>query len=159
MYSKQSRHFLKSFSTNPQDVYYLQQVPQHILVSVSTYELLASLQWVTQHMAIPADNGLALAQQIQTSAVFCITDGSFKHEYGTAAFILVDGNHEQDSWIGVTPCYRDSSIHDAYQSELTGVLAMVSTLLIICKRFHINDGIIHIGCDNDTALACCLDDN
>ena len=50
--------------------------------------------------------------------------------YGTAAFIA-DGSNEKDSWIGVVPCYGDKQFHDVYQSEVTGLLAMVSTLLII----------------------------
>jgi hypothetical protein len=36
---------------------------------------------------------------------------------------------------------------------------MVTVLLAICTKYNIRDGIVHIGCDNDTALARCLDED
>ena len=116
------------------------------------------LRWVLHHNIIPADLGYALAKQLKKTAVLCIADGSFKEHYGTAAFIL-DANHENNSWLGVVPCYGDPSFHDAYRSEITGLLAIVSILLVICKHHNIEDGIVHIGCDNDSALARCLDED
>ena len=117
-----------------------------------------NLQWVLHHNIIPADLGKALAKQIHKTAVLCIADGSFKEHYGTAAFIL-DANNENNSWLGVVPCYGDPSFHDAYRSEITGLLAIVTVLLAICRKHHITEGIVHIGCDNDSALARCLDED
>jgi hypothetical protein len=164
VFSKKDQHTIYLHSTyqqQPVENRHDSQAPNphmtNILTSLQTF-LPQSLRWVLHDNIIPADSGYALARQIYSSAVLCIADGSFKNGYGTAAFIL-DANNENNSWTGVVPCYGHPSFHDAYRSELTGLLAITSILQVICDRFDLHSGIVHIGCDNDSALARCLDED
>ena len=162
VYSKNNPQqvFLQSFHRQTSNIHQSAKGPRdHTNTIEDTFAALIpqSLRWILQHNIIPGDQGKALAKQLRKSAVLCIADGSYKDHYGTAAFIL-DANEDANSWVGVVPCYGDPSFHDAYRSELTGLLAIVTVLLAICNKHDIQDGIVHIGCDNDTALARCLDD-
>ena len=162
VYSKNNPQqvFLHSFHHHDSDTFHSDTTPltPNYTIEESFAALLPhNLRWILHHNIIPGDKGRALAKQLRKSAVLCIADGSYKDHYGTAAFIL-DANEDKNSWLGVLPCYGDPSFHDAYRSELTGLLAIVTILLAICNKYDIQDGIVHIGCDNDTALARCLDE-
>lgn len=115
-----------------------------------------SLKWALDTCTLPEDDGLAIAQLIRDGVAIGISDGSFKHTYGTAAFIL---HHrlQNCSFLGMLPCLGHFETHDAYRSELSGLLALVIALQLLCSLHNLQSGSVVIGCDNDTALDRCFD--
>ena len=113
--------------------------------------------WIASNLLLPEDKCVAMTKAIQDHSAVAMSDGSFKDSYGTTGFILT-GNDISSAVVGVAPCLGRNELHDAYRSELTGVLAILITLETLCKNNDITNGHITIGCDNDTALERCLDE-
>ena len=111
-------------------------------------------QWFFKQCAFPPDNGKALAEAI-SSGTTCIgvADGSFKSPMSAASFSLASPLiPRQLHLIGSTPTPGKSSDQSPYRAELTGLLAVLLSVEIICKVHRISSGSIKVSCDNDIAL-------
>lgn len=128
--------------------------PASLTDSIATLD--PSIRWTLDTCTIPADDGKALAQLIREGAAIGLSDGSYKQQYGTAGFILYS-NTPDCSFVGMLPCLGPFHQHDAYRSELSGLLALVTALQAICSFHNISHGGVVIGCDNDNALERCFD--
>lgn len=117
-----------------------------------------TLRWCCATSQIPRDDGYSIAQAILHGKAIGVSDGSFKFQYGTAGFII-HSHLPHCSLVAALPCLGDDSDHDAYRSELTGLLGLLTALQVICEFHKISSGSITLGCDNDNALDRSFDEN
>ena len=114
-------------------------------------QLPASLQWVLEHVTWPQDNGFEIAGQIVQDKGACMSDGSLKETYGTAASLFMRVAEENR----YTICNRTPGSDDdqsSFRSELCGILANVLMVNAIAKTHGIEGGTVKLGCDNESAL-------
>jgi hypothetical protein len=107
-------------------------------------------KWAVQTVEVIGDWGRwALASQHHLHGV---SDGSFKNEFGTAAFIILSADDPEVCIRGraVTPGNRDDQ--NAYRSELTGIYAMTIIQWALSEFFGIQNGSIEVACDGKSAL-------
>jgi hypothetical protein len=65
--------------------------------------------------------------------------------------------NEAEQWAGlhVTPGRKDDQ--SAFRSEIGGVYAMAVAIELICKFFHISNGLVSVGSDFQAAIYCIFD--
>lgn len=102
-----------------------------------TFEQVRELQpaadkWAIQEITV-TDNGKAIAQAIRDGTAIAVSDGSYKNERGTAAFILeISDNFEETGRIvGVNSIPGEPEDHTSYRSELGGVSGVIDTVNIV----------------------------
>jgi hypothetical protein len=80
--------------------------------------------------------------------VIAVSDGSFKDGHGTTSFIITTIKHTFSIW-GDVISPGDSSIQEAYQSELVGLLGTVLLVEAIISFFNLSNSActITIACD------------
>ncbi len=133
--------------------------PSPPTASFSSYlRNLPALQWCVEFLDI-ANEGLDLLAPLCTgvsASVMAVSDGSFKDTFGTAAWTL--GTESQPGLItGRVVCPGGPSDHSSYRSELTGIYAILTITLHLCKYYNISDGQIELGCDGLSALETAFD--
>jgi len=117
----------------------------------------SSAHWCFTSISIPPDDGFQLAQSIRNNsatvnALRAVTDGSFKDNFGTAAWILECANTSQQM-SGSVVAPGSAHDHSSYRSELSGVYAALLVTNRLCLYFNISEGSILLGCDSKSALA------
>ena len=80
-----------------------------------------------------------------------VSDGSFKDEGGTAAWIIENEAGTQRI-MGTVEVPGHGSDQSAYRSELAGIYAIVLVVEVIKDIWSISSGGILIGCDGKAAL-------
>jgi hypothetical protein len=128
-------------------------------VSFSSYlHNLPSLQWCVESLEI-VNEGLDLLNSLCTGAsalVMAVSNGSFKDTFGTVAWTI--GTETQECLIaGRVVCPGGQSDQSSYQSELTGIYALLTITHHLCKYYIIVDGQIELGCDGLSALETAFD--
>ena len=104
------------------------------------------------------DDGAYLAECIRNGTAKAVSDGSYKDDLGTAAFVL-EGAIEEHHWIlGTNRVPGIEEDQSAYRSELAGLYAIVCAVEDICKYHHIDKGSITIACDGESALYRSMDE-
>jgi hypothetical protein len=108
-------------------------------------------KWAIRTLHCPA-NGSTVAQAIIRGDAIAVCDGSYKDHFGTAAFVLQNGNKKTSHILGahVTPGHPDDI--NPYRSKLGGILAIVIVTEAIATFHDINEGTIEIGCDCQSGL-------
>ncbi len=92
-----------------------------------------------------------VAEDIKNGTATAVSDGSFKNENGTSAF-LVCAEDDSQRIIGVNAVPGACKEQSAYRSELAGISGILMVLDILCKKFQITSGAIEIGLDGQQAL-------
>jgi hypothetical protein len=77
-----------------------------------------SFQWAVSEWLVE-DNGLAIARALIAGTAIAVSDGSFKDNQGTSAFII-EGASKHGRLVGVNVIPGDSSSQSPYRSELGG---------------------------------------
>jgi hypothetical protein len=80
-----------------------------------------------------------------------VTDASLKLPGVTAAFTLV-GPTDQGQVKAVQAVPGPIKEGNSYRAELSGILGIIILGHVICQHFNINQGSIHIRCDNESSL-------
>ena len=103
------------------------------------------------HNLSMSDNGSILASSIKEGTAIAVSDGSYKHLHGTAAWVIEGSSRESKiSGIVITPGGdRDQS---AYRSELAGLLAIFTMVKHNEQQFHLFSGSLQISCDGGSVL-------
>jgi hypothetical protein len=103
-------------------------------------------KWAIRTLHCP-ENGSTVAQAIIRGNAIAVCDGSYTDHFGTAAFVLQNGNNKASRILGahVTPGHPDDI--NPYRSKLGGILAIVIVTEAIATFHDINEGTIEIGCD------------
>ena len=108
-------------------------------------------QWAISHLNY-SENGQYLAQALIRGSAIAVCDGSYKQNFGTAAFVLQNGKSRDHRIIGahVTPGHPNDI--NPYRSELGGILALVIIVDAIATFHDITQGTIELGCDCESGL-------
>ena len=112
-------------------------------------------KWVVSNWT-GTDNGANIAAAIRQGTAVAVSDGSFKNEAGTAAFVL-EGNNKRHRIEGVAEVPGQPSDQSAYRSELTGIFGIAVMITTICKIHNITEGSIEVGCNGLSALRQALE--
>ena len=102
----------------------------------------------------------ALLDGIRNHTAVCVTDGSYKNDLGTAAFILLANLQDRDdpfTCVNCTPGLPTDM--DAYRAELGGIYGSIATINMLATAFNIQDGSIILGCDCLSAIQNILRQN
>ena len=113
-----------------------------------------SKRWFFHHCAMPRDGGAAIANLIG-SGTTCIgvADGSHKDPLSAASFSLASPSlSRQLHLVGSVPTPGGPKEQSSYRAELTGILALILSLELICRANNVTTGSVQLSCDNDTAL-------
>jgi hypothetical protein len=110
-------------------------------------------QWAIQEITV-TDSRRATTQAICEGTAIAVSDGSYRNERGTAAFILEISDYfeEQECIVGVNSIPGEPEDHTSYRSELRGVSGVIETVNIVCKVHGITEGSIEVGLDGDQAM-------
>jgi hypothetical protein len=110
----------------------------------------ASEKWALDFMGAP-DQTAAIAHAISPQQCFAISDPSYKEGCGTAAFILVgpSNNHSIRAVHRVPGPIPNGNL---YRCELPGIVGVPLLVCLVCTIHGINDGSVHVRCDNKSVL-------
>jgi hypothetical protein len=92
-----------------------------------------------------------LASDIKQGTATAVSDGSYKNNNGTSAFLLC-AETVDNCIIGVNAVPGAPAEQSAYRSELAGVSGILLAIKILCKKFNITSGSVEIGLDGQQAL-------
>jgi hypothetical protein len=108
-------------------------------------------KWAIRHLAYTA-NGQHIAQAIIQGSAVAVCDGSYKNQFGTAAFVLQHGNSKHHRILGAHATPGHPSDINPYRSELGGILAIVVLVESIATFHDIQQGTIELGCDCESGI-------
>ena len=106
--------------------------------------------WAVHEVMSTTDiSGILL--DIEKGTVVCVSDGSYKDECGTAAWIIEndEGTQRIQGKVAVPGFASDQS---AYRSELAGLYAIVYVVETLIEVYGLVQGGVSIGCDGLSAL-------
>ena len=102
-------------------------------------------------MEINQDAQDDIIRGLQTGSVIAVSDGSFKSEFGTGAFIVY--NCDSGKYIrGCAVSYGGQMDQSAYRSELIGLSAIITYVTTLVKSNAITNASIEVACDGISAL-------
>ena len=110
----------------------------------------ASDRWAVQHL-YSADEGRSIAKEIIKGTAIAVSDGSYKDNFGTSAFIF----HAPTTGARLTGrnCIPGApEDQSAHRSEVGGIVGMAVALHLLCNIYDITDGKIILGLDGKSAL-------
>jgi hypothetical protein len=99
-----------------------------------------------------SDNGLHLATALRHGTALAISDGSYKQDRGTSAFLLQGPLKAQFRILGVNRTPGAPADQSAYRAELSGISGILALLSLLCQIHQIHKGSIRIGLDGDSAM-------
>jgi ribonuclease HI len=112
----------------------------------------AIAEWDCKH-----ETAVRIAEAIQDHTATAISDGSYKNDNGTSAF-LVCAEDDSQRIVGVNAVPGSCKEQSAYRSELAGISGILLVLQILCTKFKIHSGSIEIGLDGQQALLAASED-
>ncbi len=93
------------------------------------------MDWATSHHIL-SDNGEMIAEAICRGTVIVVTDGSFKADFGTAAYVM-EGEDAMIHLTAVNEALGNLTNQIALCSDLSGCYGVVSMVRTICEEHHI----------------------
>jgi hypothetical protein len=112
----------------------------------------SNTEWLSNAVTFPQDIE-HIKTSIESGTALAVSDGSYlnTHKAGTAGWILKDGNSNQQIQ-GRLECPGSADAQCSHRSELAGILAVITNVNRLCKRFNILNGGLTIGCDGVGAI-------
>jgi hypothetical protein len=110
----------------------------------------ATERWCTEWLDV-SDEGVIVADAIRNHAAIAVSDGSYKEEYGTAAWVI-EGDSAIGRILGRVIVPGGAHDHSSYRSELAGILAIMTITNKLCDFYDIDNGSVEIACDGRSAL-------
>ena len=110
-------------------------------------ELENSTDWLLQRVSLPKDGGKKFCKQVQNHKAMTCGDGSYKQGKATGGSLSFDKDSLQ---VGIR---IDNEIPIDHAGELGGIGGIIAATNALCKSFHIREGTITHGVDNDAALS------
>jgi hypothetical protein len=101
------------------------------------------------------DNGLTIVEALKNREAIAVSDGSFKTEYGTAAWVI-EGVDSHGRILGQVIAPGGPSDQSPYRSELTGIYSIMIMVNRLCEFYDIKEGEIELACDGLSALDKCF---
>jgi hypothetical protein len=99
-----------------------------------------------------SDEGRDVAESIRQGTAYAVSDGSFKEQRGTSAFLLEGPTGEATRIIGMNEIPGSLEDQSAYRSELGGISGVLATVDCLCRLYHIKGGKIKCGLDGEQAM-------
>jgi hypothetical protein len=106
--------------------------------------------WCVSNALIQGD-GNDTAQAILQGEAIAVSNGSFKDQYGTAAWVI-EGNDHRGRISGAVIVPGNAEDQSSYRSELAGIYSIFIAVKHICQFFNIQSGSIELGCDGESAI-------
>ena len=103
-------------------------------------------------MLLHTDNGASVAAAITAGTAYAVSDGSYKQNRGTSAFLLEGKDGETNRVVGVNQIPGEMEDQSAYRSELGGISGVVASVHCICKVHAVTKGSINCRLDGYQAL-------
>jgi hypothetical protein len=107
-------------------------------------------RWAVERFAV-ADGGRTLAEAIRRGRAIAVSDGSYKDDFGTAAYVL-EGETAANRIVCALATPGIPEDQSSFRSELAGLYGIVMMVQAICHQFGITSGGIEVGCDGLIAL-------
>lgn len=106
-----------------------------------------------EHIFFQDASILNLLHHLRRGTAHVVSDGSFlpQPSIATAAFILCSDDHS-NKVIGYCRLPERDNDNDSTRGEIFGLILSAVVLQAINSYFNINEGSIHIACDNDSAI-------
>ena len=108
------------------------------------------MRWAVAKYAV-VDGGKTLAEAIHNGVAITICDGSFKDEFGMAAYVL-EGETSTNRIVVVLVTPGTDDDQSSYCSKLSGLFGVVVMVHFVCEQFAITDSAIEVGCNCESAL-------
>ena len=146
-------HTVQFGGTAPLNLQPPEVIPTTIEVAIAN---LAQGRWALDLSHFPR-NAELVADAIRNGCCHGVTDGSYMasraFDMGTAAWIM-------ENWLrpgiqrcrGVVTTSGESSLVNAYRSELQGMHTMMLAIYVVCLVHSITEGSGRLGCDNETTV-------
>ena len=126
-------------------------LPYHTMTIKEILQSRPSLdQWAVMDVEIQ-NEGLDLAMGIISGHATAVSDGSYKDNFGTSAFVL-RGAHRSGGAIGVNAVPGEPGNQSSYRSELAGISGSLAIISAVCDKYDINSGSITIALDGKEAM-------
>jgi hypothetical protein len=97
-------------------------------------------------------NGSHVAGAIRQGTALAISNGYYKQDRGTSAFLLQGPLKTEHRILGVNRTPGNPSDQSPYRAELSGISGILSLLSLLCQIHDIKQGSIRIGLDGDSAM-------
>jgi hypothetical protein len=107
-------------------------------------------RWAVERFAV-ADGGRTLAEAIHQGRAIAVSDGSYKDDFGTAAYVL-EGETASNRIVCALATPGIPEDQSSFCSELAGLYRIVMMVQAVCHQFGITSGGIEVGCDGLIAL-------
>jgi hypothetical protein len=107
--------------------------------------------WWNEPVHLP-DNIAPLINGITNGTAICVTDGSYKTNYGTAALILLSTLEAPEGVTLVNQTPGERSNQDAYRAEVGGIYGCIAYANHLANIRNITDREITLACDCWSAL-------
>jgi hypothetical protein len=107
--------------------------------------------WWNEPVHLP-DNIVPLVNGISNGTAFCVTDDSYKTNYGTAALILLSTLEAPEGVTFVNQTLGELSDQDAYRAELGGICGCIAYANHLVTIHNITNVEITLACDCWSAL-------
>jgi hypothetical protein len=107
-------------------------------------------KWAAKDV-VSLDEGHSIALEIISGTAIGVSDGSYKDNFGTSAFIF-EGVHSEGRITGRNCIPGAPEDQSAHRSEVGGIVGMAVTLKALCKLYDITTGSIILGLDGKLAL-------
>jgi hypothetical protein len=104
-----------------------------------------NMNWILESLQIPAN----LTKEWGNHNICAVSDGSFKNQHGTAAWMVYIS--EACIIYGGTISPGDPTDQSAYRSELVGIYGIAATIWLLENEYHLI-GDVMVGCDGLSAL-------
>ena len=125
--------------------------PPSATLSDTLRNLPPDAHWAVQRCNTFTDDGTYIAEAIRQGEAVSISDGSLKHAFGTAAFVI-EGPTKLHRIVGVNIVPGPLSDGKSYRCEISGLIGAVLIINAICKLHNITSGSVTIGCDNESSI-------
>jgi hypothetical protein len=113
-------------------------------------------QWAIKEF-FSIDDGRNVAAAIIQGTAKAVSDGSFKDEFGTSAFVVI-GSDNSLRVGGVNAVPGSPQEKSPYRAELVGISGVISIVKCVCEQYDIQAGTIEMGLDGEQAMKAAFED-
>ena len=107
--------------------------------------------WAAE-ILLSTDEGTIVAASIRAGTAYAVSDGSYKEDRGTSAFLLEGASGAEGRIIGMNAIPGDATDQSAYRAELGGISGVIATVDCLCRLHRISSGAIQCRLDGYQAM-------
>jgi hypothetical protein len=112
-------------------------------LSLHLLKVVPDTSWAIQQVLFD-DEGSAIAAAIRAGTCISVSDGSFKDQHGTAAWVI-EAESSTHRCTGVNNTPGAPSDQSAYRSEVSELFGIATMIRELCKFHHVLTGTVQIG--------------